>query len=298
MALTIAQFGCSGGASTSPPVTTLSSPPPPLLVVGDGFDALFGYRLGTVQPTFAQKLAVPNATYLAGGRGTVAALGGGAINVVFAQSFLGGATYGARIPYGRSGVSDTSGIALDPSGNVYATNVFGYAIFAGVQGTTQPFASVRVIPQQELGLVSFGGLAVDPKGDVAVGEVYHNFSETLTWLSEFSPLSRGARQLGTFAGIAGSLPFAFDDAGRLFIGNGETLVALALTFPSGVQTLASTNFPLGPASVAVDSNDNAFVLSGLPSKERILAYHFGASGLQPLWSIAAPPGAQTLAVSR
>jgi hypothetical protein len=293
--LCCALSGCGGGGASGyggapggggPPSCT-GSACEGRLIVGDGVDAIWSYVLHGPAPGSPVRFSIPN-VQMNGGIDFLVTLAADGIHVVEPQTFNGShAVDAVTIPLTGPRDASVTGLATDNQFHVYAAVGNGVLAFATTPGTTQPFASIK-LPN---GPASTGTVAIGNDLSVAVqtGDAGPHGKVSV---QVFNPVTQGAAERATVALPDGSLgdPMAYDIQGRLLVDHANTLLAYTITTTTGKLT-ASSSLPSGPATFAVDVNNEVYVLAG-PTKptqgqtETIEAYVITnfQGGLKKVWS--------------
>jgi hypothetical protein len=219
--------------------------------IRNGFTFPTGQLLGVSSPV---QIAVDSAGAVYVANSQIDASGAGSITV-----YPRGQTSPSRTL--TSGLYSTSGVAVDSSGTVYASNKFLGSIEVFPKGKSSPSATITA------NLVGPDSLAVDKAGDVFVADSSANDVLKIAHGSK-TPESLHLADLVRPTGIA------VDSHGTLYVGNLEGAASNVAVYPAGAQNPSRKLHVLGPIAGRRNSTGEPLMLSIAPGDILIASAFF------------------------
>ncbi|HEY2473240.1 MAG TPA: hypothetical protein VGI19_00420 [Candidatus Cybelea sp.] len=160
-----------------------------------------------------------------------------------------------------SGLYSTSGVAVDASGTVYASNKFLGSIEIFPRGKSNPSATITA------NLTGPDSLAVDKAGDLFIADSSAN---DVLKLPHGSKMPRSLHLSGLFRPTG----VAVDGHGTLYVGNLDGAASNVAVFPAGAQSPSRTLHVLGPVAVRHETIGEPLMLSIAPGDILIASAFF------------------------
>jgi sugar lactone lactonase YvrE len=174
-----------------------------------------------------------------------------------------------------SGLYSTSGVAVDASGTVFASNKFLGSIEIFPKGKSNPSATITA------NLTGPDSLAVDKAGDLFIADSSANDVLELVHRAK-TPQSLHLSGLFRPTGIA------VDSRGTLYVGNLDGAKSNVAVYPAGAKEPSRTLHVLGPAMGHLDSIGEPLMLSIAPGDILIASAFFTLRKLAGQWVEVGP----------